>query len=718
MAERKSVSNVIVPVTGDVGLAISGVPAYGQPALPGLPANRYDIKSGIYNYKSTNTRILQQGLGRAMMPNGGMTEHLIIGDSISAGAVSAIGTFIYDRLRAWPLAMRDQLAVLGIPANGTGMVRCVDSVTDPRWVFSGSWVGFTCFVQSNVLSSYLELTADRPGTCFDFWYNDGSTGTFSVAVDGAVAGNGFKSVTMGGTSAWKYVRLYNTTINVGSKIRITVTTVGTNGLFTSGGSVWTPNAGLVVHNAAQTGALATGTGATAWNDVSASSALGIVYNDVGGRRRTVSDAATTSGSPNLTSATAAWVANDLGKPIDELNIGSGGRMFPDGCFIGSVTSGTVAVVYQGIGAAAVPVNAYATLSSQQISIGRDPTCVHIALGVNDLSTTDGAIQTAITTIRNRYPLSDCILHLEPEFSTAYATAPRQLSFQKAIYALADTLDVPLYDWRDRVGTFTNGAANGVYGDQEIHLTGATEADVGSALAMIIGGGSGRQQAVWTPVLPLDATNKTYVDGKTAGNKISALTAVTTPVGTDVVPVVNGGATKGLSLTQINAYCEPISVASVANQTPAAATDVYLTDSGIAIPQTRIQARTFVRWRIFASKTAAGTATPIFVIRHGTAKTTSDAARCTITCGAQTAVINAGCMIEVLATFRSVGSGTSAVLQGAVAQGVAGFHTIGGVATSSGFDSTVASTFLGLSVNTGTSAAWTITLVQADLLNII
>lgn len=203
----------------------------------------------------------------------------------------------------------------------------------------------------------------------------------------------------------------------------------------------------------------------------------------------------------------------------------------------------------------------------------------------------------------------------------------------------------------------------------------------------------------------------------ADTKISALTAVTTPAGAQEIPVNDAGTTKKLTLTQVNAYTEPISIASVANQTPAAATDVYLTDSGIAVPQTRLQARTQVRWRILASKTAAGVATPIFVIRKGTAKTTSDTALCTITCGAQTATVNAGCLIEVIATFRSVGSGTSAVLRGDVGQGVAGFHTIGGGATSSGFDSTVSGHFLGLSLNTGTSAAWTITQVQGDILNI-
>jgi hypothetical protein len=40
-----------------------------------------------------------------------------------------------------------------------------------------------------------------------------------------------------------------------------------------------------------------------------------------------------------------------------------------------------------------------------------------------------------------------------------------------------------------------------------------------------------------------------------------------------------------------------------------------------------------------------------------------------------------------------------------------------IATSSGFDSTVANSIIGLSVNGGSSAAWTINLVQTELVNL-
>jgi hypothetical protein len=82
------------------------------------------------------------------------------------------------------------------------------------------------------------------------------------------------------------------------------------------------------------------------------------------------------------------------------------------------------------------------------------------------------------------------------------------------------------------------------------------------------------------------------------------------------------------------------------------------------------------------------------------------------------------MFEVFTVFRTVGSGTSAVIEnvGTLSHrlSITGLSTdVTGmkVATSAGFDSTVASSILGLSVNGGTSAAWTIELVHAELINL-
>lgn len=170
------------------------------------------------------------------------------------------------------------------------------------------------------------------------------------------------------------------------------------------------------------------------------------------------------------------------------------------------------------------------------------------------------------------------------------------------------------------------------------------------------------------------------------------------------------------------------VRSVYNQsvtTPAAgfATDTYLAGSSVAIPATGLRVGTRYHLIFQASKTAAGTATPILNIRFGTAGAVGDVSRCAMTWTAGTAATDTG-TFEVWATFRTIGAGTSAVIQcaGQIRHGasVTGFVNLVSpvvATTGGGFDSTVASSIVGTSVNGGTSAAWTITLVQAELTNL-
>jgi hypothetical protein len=158
--------------------------------------------------------------------------------------------------------------------------------------------------------------------------------------------------------------------------------------------------------------------------------------------------------------------------------------------------------------------------------------------------------------------------------------------------------------------------------------------------------------------------------------------------------------------------------STAAQGAGFASDTYLTGSNILLPNGLPKVGTKYRCKFDVSKTAAGTATPIIQIRIGTAGTTADTSRCSFTFGAGTAATDVG-TFEVTGVFRTVGSGTSAVLQGRceltnlASTGLA--STVKGVqTTSSGFDSTVANSIIGLSVNGGTSAAWTVQLVEAEL----
>lgn len=164
-------------------------------------------------------------------------------------------------------------------------------------------------------------------------------------------------------------------------------------------------------------------------------------------------------------------------------------------------------------------------------------------------------------------------------------------------------------------------------------------------------------------------------------------------------------------------------ASVASVAAAYAADTYLAGSAITIPTTGGWRAGYQYTCVFdMTKTGAGTATPIATIRMGTAGTTSDTSIATITWAAGTGVIDTG-LVQVNITFRTVGSGTTAVLQcmgqithhlaatGLTTTGASGIGII--LATSSGFNSTTSNT-IGISFNGGASFSGTNTLVQTKL----
>ena len=161
--------------------------------------------------------------------------------------------------------------------------------------------------------------------------------------------------------------------------------------------------------------------------------------------------------------------------------------------------------------------------------------------------------------------------------------------------------------------------------------------------------------------------------------------------------------------------------STATQAITASTVTYLTGSNITTAN--IKAGTVVTWTVSVTKTAAGTAAPLFSVRFGTTSTTADAIILNFTGNAQTAIADTG-KVTIECVFRTVGSGTSAVLVGHYnlvhVLPTTGLSTgQGGVfATSAGFNSTTASAFLGLTLTTGASTAWTVNQVNVKIENIV
>lgn len=166
-------------------------------------------------------------------------------------------------------------------------------------------------------------------------------------------------------------------------------------------------------------------------------------------------------------------------------------------------------------------------------------------------------------------------------------------------------------------------------------------------------------------------------------------------------------------------------ASIASVGPGFSSDTYMTDSDILIPTFGFQVRTTFKWLVSASKTAAGVATPIYNIRIGAARSTADTAVLTLTGPAQTAVADIG-TLTIICVVRSVSA--TGVIQGTAwwdHRGTAANTTTSGTGfandstghvegTSAGFNnSALSGQYVGLSINGGASAAWTVTQVWAE-----
>lgn len=152
-----------------------------------------------------------------------------------------------------------------------------------------------------------------------------------------------------------------------------------------------------------------------------------------------------------------------------------------------------------------------------------------------------------------------------------------------------------------------------------------------------------------------------------------------------------------------------------------AAETYLAGSALAIPPHLMQAGTTFKWRLFMTKTAAGTATPIWRVKVGTLGTTGDATILTFTGPAQTAAADTG-FVEITAILRNTGA--AGIMAGGLtlAHNLAatGFANIGAPTlqtTSSGFNTTTANLIVGVSVNPGASGVWTHQVVKSEALNL-
>lgn len=247
---------------------------------------------------------------------------------------------------------------------------------------------------------------------------------------------------------------------------------------------------------------------------------------------------------------------------------------------------------------------------------------------------------------------------------------------------------------------------------------------------------------------MTGADKTKLDGIAAGAQVNVATDLSYTASTRVLASSTGADATLPLFTATEAGLAPLSGGGTSNflradgtwaappaggaaatlfnqnsidQGPGLAADTYLVGSNIGSMATRLQIGTRYRLKFRVSKTAAGTATPIITIRYGTAGSTADTARVTLTFPAQTAAIDDG-VFEVFAHFTAVGA--SGVLK-AVASlvhrlDITGLANTGSPtvsAVSGAFDTTPGASIIGVSVNGGASAVWTVQLVQAELTNL-
>lgn len=216
------------------------------------------------------------------------------------------------------------------------------------------------------------------------------------------------------------------------------------------------------------------------------------------------------------------------------------------------------------------------------------------------------------------------------------------------------------------------------------------------------------------------TNKTFTAPALASPVLSgAVTGVYTLGGTPTLtsPVIN---TPVINSPVVSSLHSAFSTATVA---AGYAVDTYLAGSSIAMPPGGFVAGARYTCLFDMVKTGAGTAAFTITVRIGAAASVADAAILTLAFAVGTAAIDTG-TFEVFCHFRTVGAVTAAVLAGTAfcshALAATGLITTGAsgngqvTAVSAGFDSTVAATFIGVSVNGGAAFSGTNTIVEAEL----
>jgi hypothetical protein len=159
--------------------------------------------------------------------------------------------------------------------------------------------------------------------------------------------------------------------------------------------------------------------------------------------------------------------------------------------------------------------------------------------------------------------------------------------------------------------------------------------------------------------------------------------------------------------------------STVAQTPAASTRTYVAGSKNGGIAASLNVGTLLRWTLYVTKTAAGTAASTYDICFGMNGTTADVARCSFTKPAGTAVVDTAkivieCFIRGPISASGVAVGTFGLTHNLTSTGHATVPAVTLVTVSNAFNMASTHLFAGLCVTPGASDALTIQQVFVEV----
>lgn len=178
-------ANTVMQRDGNGNSMVAAPTANGHVATKAYVDARTPLTALSGFNQGLGTRKLISSMTKALAGTG-VSEHLIIGDSMSSAYTGAA----FDFANSWHRKLKAKLVASGYPDGGTGLIATNEANSggkDPRWAFSGTAdTSSNVYVALGTAASTATFTSDTAGTIVDVIYSNAG-GSFSVKIDGAAA---------------------------------------------------------------------------------------------------------------------------------------------------------------------------------------------------------------------------------------------------------------------------------------------------------------------------------------------------------------------------------------------------------------------------------------------------------------------------------------------------------------------------------------------------